>query len=151
MPSTIKRTRFNPVQTFTEFIGLKTDSEKLANRANTLKSRLKEYLQSPSSGAYENENGSLFLDFDETITVGGTDYKGVENRRVVRTAFNEGKAEVLLAAKGEDVRKQAVSEYIDQEKLAVLVQKGLISEEELDSLFEEKESFSLYPVKGEVL
>ena len=149
--TTVKRgSKFNVVQTFTEYIGLKTDSEKLATRAKTLNSRIKDWFPT-ARGTYQNENGSLFFDFDETVTVAGQDYKGVENRRRVSTVFNEGKAEVLLTAKGEAVRKQALSTYVDQEKLAVLVQKGLISEEELDSLFEEKETFSLYPVKGEVL
>lgn len=150
--TTVRRSnKFNPVQTFTEFVGLKTDAERLSKRADALKGRIKEWFPTASEAeVYSNENGSLFYDLPETVTVAGVDYKGIENRKSVRVLFNEEVAEKILKRRG--VYEKALSYTLDQEKIALLVQTGEITEADLDKMFQEADpTWSLYPVKGEVL
>jgi hypothetical protein len=70
-------------------------------------------------------------------------------RRSVSTVFNEETAEPILKRKG--VLDEALSTYIDQEKVYRLLAEGKISEKDIEKMFEEKESFAFWPVEGEVL
>ena len=156
-PTAVRRKtkpKFDPIQTFTEFVGLKTDGEKLVKRANSLKDRLKDWMvNADPASIYVNENGSRFFDLPETVVVGGTEYKGFEARRSVKTTFNEEKAEEILRTKGGDkLLARAQSSYVDQDKVALLVQTGDLEPEELDAMFAEDDpTYSFYPTKGEVL
>lgn len=151
MPTSVRRkpaVTVDPVQTFREHIVLKLQGATLTVRAEALKDRLKEKF-SDFSNVYENENGSKFFDFPETITDGKNDYKGMELRRSAPVTFNEEKAELILRRAG--VYEEALTPVIDQEKIARLQQEGKISESDMDEMFETGERWSFYPVKGEVL
>jgi hypothetical protein len=139
---------FDAVSTFVQHMTLKEDAKKITSRSEALKKRLKEYLPT-AEDAYANEQGSIFLDLPETVEVSGQPYKGMELRRSVGTKFNEETAETILKRKG--VLEEALSTFIDQEKVYVLVQEGKITEKDIDKMFEETESFAFWPVKGEVL
>jgi hypothetical protein len=60
------------------------------------------------------------------------------------------KAEELAIAKGirDRVFKEVTTEVLDQDELYVLNQEGILSDEELDSLFVETESFAFKPIRG---
>lgn len=147
--TTVKRaTAFNPVQTFKEHLALKSDAATITKRSEALKKRLKEWLPNASE-AYQNEQGSVFVDLDETVEVGGQPYRGMELRRSVSSLFNEDEAEKILRRKG--VYEEALTPVLDQDKIYRLVQEGKISEKDVDKMFEERESFAFWPVKGEVL
>lgn len=151
MVTKVKRaTALNPEQVFSEHIVLKREASTISTRANALKDRLKKWFQeSASDEVYENENGSKFFDFSSTISDGKDEYKGMELRRSVSTVFDEDTAETILKRKG--VYEEALTPVLDQDKIYRLVQEGKISEKDLDKMFEQKESFAFWPVKGEVV
>lgn len=152
----VKRaTALNPVQTFSEHIVLKRQASTITTRANALKDTLKKwFLESPSADVYENENGSKFFDFDETVSDGKDDYKGMELRRAVSNVFDEETAEKILlrkVKKDPDIIADSQSVYFDQDKIFRLVQEGRLSEKDVEEMFTEKESFAFWPIKGEVI
>lgn len=151
MATTVKRkTKTNPVQIFSEHIVLKREAATITTRSNALKDRIKKwFLDEAGDEVYENEQGSKFFDFSDTISDGKDDYKGMELRRQVSTTFNEEKAETILKRAG--VYEEALSSYVDQDKIARLHQEGKITDKQLDDMFEESERFAFWPVKGEVL
>lgn len=149
MATTVRRKpAFSPVQAFTEHLSLKADASKIGKRADTLKTRLKDWLKTDPSDVYANENGSRFYDLDATLTIDGVDYSGMELRRSVSTKFDEEVAEKILVKK--DVLAEAQSSYIDQDKIYRLHQEGKITDRDLEKMFVESESFAFWPVKGEV-
>lgn len=153
MTTSVRRkaaTQIDPVQTFTEHIMLKRQGATITTRANGLKDRLKKwFLESPTDDVYENENGSRFFDFPDTVSDGKDEYKGMELRRSVSTAFDEEEAEKILKRKG--VYQEALTPVLDQDKIYVLVQEGKITEKDLDKMFVQSEKYAFWPVKGEVL
>lgn len=155
MATTVKRkTKFNPVTDFAQHLSLKDEASKITKRSEALKTRLKDFLKGGTADVYENENGSKFYDLDETITVGGQEYSGMELRRSVSSKFNEETAEKVLtkkASKDPEIVNDAQSSYIDQDKIYRLLQEDRLTEKEVESMFEESESFAFWPVKGEVL
>jgi hypothetical protein len=135
---------------FAQHITLKRQASVLSTRSDALKNRLKKWFgETVSEDVYLNENGSKFYDFPETISDGKESYKGMELRRSVGTKFNEDEATKILKRKG--VYEQALTPVLDQDKIAVLLQEGKITEKDMDKMFEETESFAFWPLKGEVL
>ena len=155
MPTTVRsrRTAFNPVATFAEHLALKTDAKRISTRSEALKKRLKEWMPT-APGKYVNDKGSIFVDLPEVVHVGGKAYGGMEMRRSVSTSFNEEKAAALLERKSKKdpkIVEEATSTvtYIDQDKIAALQQAGRITEKEVDSLFDDDESFAFWPVEAD--
>jgi hypothetical protein len=151
VPTQIKRNTQQAVESvFAEHITLKRQGSVLNTRAEALKKKLKDWFTSTASDdVYENENGSKFYDFPETISDGKETYKGMELRRSVGTKFNEEAATKILQRKG--VYNEALTPVLDQDKIYVLLQEGKITEKDIDKMFEETESFAFWPLKGEVL
>lgn len=150
-PTTVRRkpkTAFNPVHAFTEHLMLKDQASKISTRSEALKKRLKEWLPTAAEG-YQNENGSVFVDLDETVEVAGQSYRGMELRRSVSPKFDEDEATKILKKKG--VYEEALTPVLDQDKIYVLVQEGKITEKDIDKMFTTTESFAFWPVKGEVV
>lgn len=135
------------IETFRQHLVLKDEAKTITSRSEALKKRLKEWLP-VASEAYEDERGSRFVDLDETVEVNGQPYKGMELRRSVSVQFDEDVAEAILKRK--KVYEEALSTYVDQDKVRALHQTGALTDGDLDKMFVEKESFSFWPVKGEV-
>lgn len=147
MPTKVKRaSALNPSQTFTEHLTLKFEAGRLQKRADTLKGRLKDNFDS-FKGIYANENGSKFFDLPTPIRVAGKWFKGMEMRRSAPTTFDEEVAEKILRGKG--VYAEALSNYVDQNKVILLQQQGKITEADIDAMFKSKESFAFWPVEAE--
>ena len=150
MPARRQSAITNPVEQFRQHLTLKLEGGVLVARSEKIKKDFKEWIRT-TKDAYRNEKGSYFFDLPETIEVLGKKFKGMELRRAVSVSFDEEKSEEILKEKGDRVYKAALSTYIDQDKVSRLHQEGKITDEELDSMFVESESFSFYPVEGEVL
>lgn len=157
MATTVRRkAKFDPTSDFAQHLALKADAAKITKRSDALKARLKDFLSKGAPEVRENENGSKFLDLDETITVDGVDYSGMELRRTVPTPlFNEETAEKILkrkAAKDPEIVQDAQSSYIDQDKIYRLLQEDRLTEKDVEAMFEEQDpKWAFWPVKGEVL
>lgn len=137
------------VEEFKQHLVLKIEAATLTARADKLKSNLKALIPT-LPGSYENESGSKFWDLPETLTLLGQSFKGMELRASTSTTFNEDEAEKILKKKG--VYEEALSTYVDQDKVYRLVADGKITEKELDKMFETSDvRYAFWPVKGEVL
>lgn len=151
MPTTVRRTKASPEEItsiFREHLFLKAEAKTISTRSDSLKDKVKKWLSSRPKGFYRNATGSYFYDLPETVSVKGKNYRGMELRRAVSTLFNEEKAEEIVKEK--DLWEEATVRVIDQEAINRLVAEGKITEKELDAMFEDKESFSFWPVEGEV-
>jgi hypothetical protein len=103
----------------------------------------------------EDENGHRYLDFAHPITIGETTYTGVVAQRKVPAAYIDlDLAETLLneldpTGKLYDmVFERVIERRFNEDKLFVLNQKGIISDEQLDSLEVQGDpSYSLTVVK----
>lgn len=109
---------------------------------------LKEYV---AEHGEETPEGHLEWRFSDPLNIGGEVYLGLRNQRSQGDPLlDEDRAEVLLKELGlrdEVVRTEQV-EVWDWDKLYVLNQQGKISDEQLDSLFDEAEpSWSLVVIK----
>jgi hypothetical protein len=138
----------DPVQDFAQHIVLKREASTLTTRANKVKDRLKQwFLETPTDEVYENENGSKFLDFPETISDGKDTYTGMELRRSTPVKFHEDVAEKILKRKG--VYEEALEPVLSQDKIYALQQEGKITEADLDKMFVAGEQWAFWPVKGD--
>ena len=134
---------------FKEHITLKSQAATITARSEKLKKDLKTWLA--DNFDVENEQGSKFVNFPETVLDSkGVAYSGMELRRSVPSPlFDEEKAERILEKKG--LLEEALSTYVDQEKVYRLLQEGKISERDLDRMqFQGDPSWAFWPVKGEV-
>lgn len=147
--STTANEVIDPQSVFAEHVVLKRQAAAVTTRADALKDRLKKWFQTNTSGdIYENEAGSKFFDFTETVSDGKDDFKGMELRHSTVTKFNEETAEAILKRKG--VYEEALSTFVDQDKVYRLLQEEKITEKDLDKMFEATDRWAFYPVKGEV-
>jgi hypothetical protein len=126
----------------------KNEAAKLTERSEKIRKKIKAAFSSFATRT--NDQGSQFVDFAQTVEVDGVAYKGMENRRTVPVEFDEDVAEKVLKRK--KLLDQALSTYIDQDKVLVLHQTGALTEKELDSMFVSgDEKWALWAVKGEVI
>lgn len=90
-----------------------------------------------------DENGHVNITLPVPIESGNETYTGLKAERHVSTSLDEDKVEEILKEKGlfDQVQSQEVITYIDQDKLYALQQQGFISEEELDSMWVENETY----------
>lgn len=151
MATTVRRKKaeeFDPNTAFTQHLVLKLESALVVKRSEALKTKLKEFLTKGSDKIYVNEHGSKFYDLPESFTFMGKTFKGMELRRSAPVTFNEETAVKILKKKG--VYEEALSTYVDQEKVHRLLAEEKITEADLDKMFDEDEKWAFWPVEGEV-
>lgn len=99
-----------------------------------------------------DSDGHRYFDFAAPLTIGEYTYKAVVAQRKTSSYLDEDAAEVLLKSKGDSsydlVFKRKVVREFDGDELYVLNQKGVITDDELDKLTVEEESYSLTTVKA---
>jgi hypothetical protein len=112
------------------------------------------------AGKYVNgrvdENGHRTYELPEPVTVGDVTYTGIQAQRKTSSSIDEDAVAELLRKKGGEqlydlVFKRKVIRVFDEDQLFVLLQKGVLSEEELDEATSETESFALVPVKADAM
>ena len=134
------------VAKFAQWATLKHEVTEVTKRQNKLRDEISAFVE---ANGYVDDKGSYLYDLPEPITAGGKTYTTIKRQRKVRTFFKEDEAEALLKSKGEDVYRSALTipePYLDQDKVYVLNQQGVLTDEEIDSLFGEKEDFAFTPV-----
>lgn len=101
-----------------------------------------------------DDKGNRTLFFDEPLTIGDKTYTGVQAQRKEPAQFvDEDAAEALLKSKGQRyydaVFKRKVIRVFSEDDLYVLNQKGIVTDEELDSLLKSGDpSYALVVVTG---
>jgi hypothetical protein len=130
-----------------QFLALKFQEADIVTRKNKLRDEVSAHVDSTGE---VDEKGSKFWKLDPPIEVNGQTFTEVKRERRVSQSLDEEKAETLATAKGVRDRLFRVveMEVLDQDELYVLNQEGVISDDELDSLWVENVSFAFKPIRG---
>lgn len=131
------------VAKFRQWATIKHETAALTTRQNHLRDEISAYVD--KHGVKDNR-GSLFLDLDTPVEVGDQVFRQIKRERRVSTSFDEEAAEALLESKGLLAEAQTTITVLDQDKVYVLNQEGKITDEEIDSLFVQRESWAFKPI-----
>lgn len=99
-----------------------------------------------SPDAYLDGRGHVFLDLPEQLTVGDTTYAAIKREKRVTRSVDQDRAWDLAKARGVFERLFPLKPTFDEQELYVLYEEGLITEQEIDRLFDVKETWALKPV-----
>lgn len=121
-----------------EWVLLKRRIDTETKRLNQIRDHL---MSVAAAEGEEDEKGSLFLAFDP-VTAGGQTYSTIKRERRVSVSLLSDKVETLADKKDLRDRLYKMVPVLDQDELYVLNQEGKITDRELDSLFEEKETWA---------
>lgn len=166
MPKRIARkpeeTSTEPVATrakmwLVQFLMLKTEADRIGKRRDELKKRLTEVIEEEG---YTDEKGSLYLDLDEPVEgADGKTYEVLKWERRVSRSLNMDKGEALVLSKTY-IDKADRQEYplskrcivmvpmLDEEEVLKAYYDGIITEEEIDSIFDDRETFAFKPMEA---
>lgn len=100
----------------------------------------------------QDEKGSYIIELPRPLSVGDKKFKGMKLERYTSEGLNEDEAETIArdldsqaAEKGDDAviydRLFPLVRQFDPQEAYVLYQEGLLSEEDLERIFPEKEGF----------
>lgn len=123
-------------EAFKQWVGIKSQSDLMAKRLKALRDRLCTALE---KDGYPDDKGSLYIDLPEPVE-GWT--RLIYRRSVNDPVINESRAWALLKTKGLSERCTVLVPELDTEEIGKAHYEGLISQEELDSIFDHSESFS---------
>lgn len=124
------------------------DEKSLKQKRSDLRDDLSEYIKEHGE---QDENGNLILFFDELMTVDDKEwYSGLMLQRRVSEFVDDDTARVVIESNDLESRciKRIVTEVIDYDELYACNQEGLISDEEIDSILSEEETWALVKMKA---
>ncbi|MEV6310013.1 hypothetical protein AB0M10_15610 [Streptomyces sp. NPDC051840] len=137
-----KPSQFDPViVTFREWAILKSQQTALTSRMNKLRDQVAQAVQ---QRGYADHNGSQFIDLPFPIPVGETEYVRIKRERRVSIVADLEAAERVTRARGTQVYQRAFPPVptLDADELYVLLQEGLLTEEDMDQIMVQKETFA---------
>lgn len=91
----------------------------------------------------QDADGHYRLDFQPIPNQYGGNYVALQKRRTIRPSINEDRALILLEKKGLLDEAAPLERVLDHNALYALVIQGKISEDDLDGLTDEIETFTL--------
>jgi hypothetical protein len=127
-----------------QFLSLRHEEKVIKTRKDQLRDAIKKYM---ADNSRVDERGNQYFGLGDTITVDGKEYNALKNERKVSTYLDEDRLVELAEGKGLRDRIIRTIEVVDQDEVYVLNQEGLLTDEELDSLFEERITWALIPIK----
>lgn len=130
-----KPTPRNVVLWFKEWVGLKSQTDAIAKRQKELRDRLCGAIETEG---YADDKGNIFLELDEEIEGFG----GLKYERRVSQSLNEERAIALVKARKLEKRCIVMVPTLDQEEIFKAHYDGLITQDELDSIFDTSENFA---------
>lgn len=130
----------------------------LFNRANEATAKTAKNLNSVPLRQYilehgrEDENGHKYLDLIPPLTIEGVTYTAIKLERRASTSIDLDATEILMASKGEQEYDKVfvpvtVVEF-DENEFYLANQRGVVTDEELDSVIAEDVTWALVPVKS---
>jgi hypothetical protein len=129
-----------------EFLSIKFEVATLTERQDILK---KDLMSEVAKNGEPDEKGNLFLELPTPVTVHGQTFGTLKRERRVSIVFDAEVAEQILVSHGLLEAATTIPEpvpFLDQDKIYVLHQEGKLTEEEIDSMFNEHESFAFKPL-----
>lgn len=123
------------------------------NTAKTAKNKDGVYLRRfITENGREDESGHKYLDLDPPLTIDGVTYKAVKLERRASSSIDLEGAAALLTKKGqaeyERVFKAVTVEEFDENEFYLSNQRGVVTDDELDSVITEEATYALVPVKA---
>ncbi|MGW3273918.1 hypothetical protein ACWDFH_20960 [Streptomyces kronopolitis] len=140
--SELRPTPFDPViPTFREWAMLKAQQTDLTTRMNRLRDKVAAAVQ---ARGYADHKGSQYIDLPFPIPVGDSEYIRIKRERRVSVTADEEAAERILKAKSPELYRRAFPPVptLDADELYVLLQEGALTEEEMDQIMVQKETFA---------
>ncbi|MEU3979607.1 hypothetical protein AB0F77_05765 [Streptomyces sp. NPDC026672] len=133
---------FDPViPTFREWAVLKAQQTELTSRMNKLRDKVVAAVQ---SRGYADHKGSQYIDLPFPIPVGDSEYIRIKRERRVSIVADLEAAERITKGRGDQVYRRAFPPVptLDADELYVLLQEGELSEEDMDQIMVQKETFA---------
>ena len=118
-----------------QYAAIKAQLSEIQDREKTLKAELREAVMQQGE---QDAKGSLVLDISDEVS--GVS-KMVQQRRVSKV-FNPDKAESLLIEKALLERCTTMVPVLDEQEILAARYEDLLTDEDIDSMFPEKESFA---------
>ena len=117
--------------------------------------RIKDELEPYLMEAEQNSRGSYVIPFGESLSIDGTNYKGLQKVRKESRVLNEERILSFLQDRANDPRNHpdiwrtpvVTVKHVDQDALWDLYARDLITQEEFDSFFDVTISYSFLPTK----
>lgn len=129
-----------------QFLTLKRETDQLAKRRDEIRDRLKALLETEG---YTDDKGSLYVDLEKAVEgPDGKLYGVLKNERRVSQVLNEEKATAMVQEKGLGDRCIVLVPTLDEEEVLKAHYEGLISQEEVDSIFETRETYAFRCLEG---
>jgi hypothetical protein len=129
------------------FLFNRAEQERTGKSRDSYRNLLREVIMEDGR---EDENGHRWLDFEEDLTVEGKTYKAICAQRRISSSIDLDATESLskeLNLYDEVFPVKEVRQF-DEDRLYALNQQGKITDEQLDSLITEVETFAIVPVKS---
>lgn len=133
---------FDPViPTFREWAKLKAQQTELTTRMNKLRDKVAAAVE---ARGYADHKGSQYIDLPFPIPVGESEYIRIKRERRVSVVADTEAAERITRAAGEGVYRRAFPPVptLDADELYVLLQEGVLTEDDMDRIMVKKETFA---------
>jgi hypothetical protein len=129
------------------WVHLRTQMERTQGQLNHLRDELNAHVD---QFGYSDESGHLRLEIDRPFEFGGKRYEGIKRERRVSRTLNEERAQSLAQAKGLLERLFPMRPVLDADELYVLYEEGLLTENEIDDLFDARVTWAFKPQSQEL-
>jgi len=136
-----KPTPKNILLWFRQWIEIKANADQLAKRQKELRDWLCGAIEEQG---YADDKGNLYLELPEEVE----GFAGLKYERRVTPSLSAERAEALIKAKGLEKRCIVMVPEIDQEEIYKAHYEGLISQEELDSIFDINTTYAFKQTKA---
>lgn len=126
-----------------EWLYVKSQADAAVARANKLREGVTALVREEG---YTDDKGNVFLDLEQPLTVGEKTYSAVKRELRVKRIPNEERIRELAERVGALDRLFPLKPVVDVEELYVLYQEGIVSETDIDSVFDTDSSWALKAV-----
>lgn len=133
---------FDPiVPIFRQWAQLKHEVTARTTAMNKLRDRVVEAVK---QRGYKDHKGSAYIDLPFPLPVGDSEYIRIKHERRVSIVADEEAAERITRDKGPAVYERAfpMKRTFDADEVYVLLQEGLLEEEDMDQIMVQKESYA---------
>ncbi|MGW1261163.1 hypothetical protein ACWD7Y_04280 [Streptomyces drozdowiczii] len=120
---------------------LKAQQTDLTTRMNKLRDKVASAVQ---ARGYADHKGSQYIDLPFPIPVGDSEYIRIKRERRVSIVADLEAAERITRQAGEEIWRRAFPPVptLDADELYVLLQEGHLTEEDMDQIMVQKETFA---------